>query len=252
MNWPWIGLFLLLALLIGGGALAFRRLTRRDATPESRDSLTIVYVLVPIALILTLGALLATQVFANVPEIQFGFMLVIAIIALITLLFIVAAGFAHLKLTDPKQALGLPEGSVRSMIALILIMVFIIFGIYLFRKVGSPDSVYAGAMRVLPETMKIGDRPIISREREDKQYDVWILTDVSADGQKLAQQLMTTVGTLVVAIASFYFGSTTTTSAANAGAQRERADFMAALGGPKPAPSILAVQPNESKKGAKV
>src|SRR5262245_1816786 len=102
-------------------------MARRDGGPGSSDALTVLFVLIPFVLILGLGAILAAKVFSKEPEIQVGFLVVIGVIALITLHFIVAAGFAHLQLADPKQALALPEGSIRAMIALILIMVFIIF-----------------------------------------------------------------------------------------------------------------------------
>ena|ERR1700734_2303202 len=69
-------------------------------------------------------------------EMIMGIVVVTAISALMTLLYILAVGFKFMKLADPKQALGLPDGSIRAMIALILIMVFVMFGIYLFRSVG--------------------------------------------------------------------------------------------------------------------
>jgi hypothetical protein len=86
------------------------------------------------------------------------------------LLFIMATGFALLGLADPQQALGLPEGSIRAMIALFLIMIFVTFGLYLFRAIASG-------------------------------------TATNQDAVDVAKQLITTVGTLVVAVAGFYFGS---------------------------------------------
>jgi hypothetical protein len=165
------------------------------------------------------------------PELVAGILVVTAIAAMMTLLYIFAAGFNYMKLTDRGQALGLPEGSIRAMIALILIMVFIIFGIYLFRNVATGN------------TGTIADRiPIDSLKKLDlsrfKDFQVNIKTitkdtvsvnlgyKISEDGARLAQQLVTTVGTLVVAISSFYFGSTAVsnakakaTEAANAGKQ---------------------------------
>ena len=58
-------------------------------------------------------------------------------------------------LTDKDEALGLPEGSIRAMIALVLILVFILFGIYLFNKVGFGSEVLLQTVTVkptLPET----------------------------------------------------------------------------------------------------
>jgi len=125
-----VAVVVVLVVLVGASLWAFR-----TASPNA-NALTIFYVVVPILLILGLGSILTTSAFPKDAEIQLGFVVVIAISVLFALLFIIAAGFSHLHLTDEKQPLGLPEGSIRSMIALILIMVFIIFGIFLFRVTG--------------------------------------------------------------------------------------------------------------------
>lgn len=56
------------------------------------------------------------------PAIIIGMVIILGVSALVTLLFILASGFDAIKLTDPKQALGLPVGSIRAMIALMLII----------------------------------------------------------------------------------------------------------------------------------
>jgi len=115
-----------------------------------------------------------------VPEQVFvGMQIVLGVGILLVLLMIVAIVYARLDLADPKQALGLPEGTVRALIALILLLVFIICGLWILRLVG---------------------------------FTYYGLT-MSADGIKLAQQLITTIGTLVVAVAGFYFGTTAVTAA---------------------------------------
>ena len=43
-----------------------------------------------------------------------------------------ALAFSAVKLADPTQALGLPEGSVRAVIALSLIVIFVITVVFLF------------------------------------------------------------------------------------------------------------------------
>lgn len=92
---------------------------------------------------------------------------VLLIIGLIGLLFAIAvlvAAFDSFGLAKTDHALGLPEGSVRAMIALMLILLFAIAGLYVYGTIGetSPD---------------------------------------------VGKQLVTTLSTLVVAIAAFYFGA---------------------------------------------
>jgi hypothetical protein len=133
-------------------------------------------------LLLTVTALVITELFGSslpsTPEITIGLTVIIGVCVLIIMLFIIAAGFANLELTDARQALGLPEGSIRAMIALFLIMIWIILSIFLFSAV-SPSSTNTETVR-------------------------------------MAEQLITTMGTLVVAISAFYFGSYSVTTASKA------------------------------------
>jgi len=149
------------------------------------------------------------------PEIEMGLMVVVAIAGMMTLLFVVAVGFNFMDLTDKTKPLGLPEGSIRAMIALFLIMVFIIFGIFLFRVVGS--GFYTVIEKGLPanqvDMTKYTGQNTFVEQGPNNTVNIWLKTETSADGARLAQQLLTTVGTLVVAVAGFYFGSTTVGSA---------------------------------------
>lgn len=95
-------------------------------------------------------------------------LIVIAGVAgLIASLAILAVVINALGLGDPKQALGLPKGSVRAIIALSLIVIFTITAFYYYGQLGGTPS--------------------------DEQT-------------AFAQQLLTTLSTLVTAIAAFYFG----------------------------------------------
>src|SRR5439155_25746707 len=62
------------------------------------------------------GVYLIAFQFPQSPEISIGVVIVVAVSALLLLLFWVALGFATLELADNTQALGLPEGSIRALI----------------------------------------------------------------------------------------------------------------------------------------
>ena len=185
-------------------------------------------------LLIAAGGLLIWQIESKddgKQELLMGVFIVTAIISLMTLLYIMAAGFKLLNLTNRDQPLGLPEGSIRAMIALILIIAFIIFGIYLFRSVGdgvtstlenkiSADSlkkVNFNKYKDFQTSIQTDERnrydSALQKEVTDTLYSIISVKKTSDDGNKLAQQLVTTVGTLVVAISSFYFGSTTVANA---------------------------------------
>jgi flagellar biogenesis protein FliO len=259
MTWTTIVISVLIGLLVGLGVgwLITSKLKRTTQETQSltgstrpQVGLTIFVGLLLVtlcALIVAAGLLInslntQTQATSNPPnpEIVMGILVVGAIAALMTVLFILAVGFSSLNLTNPNQALGLPEGSIRAMIALVLIMVFIIFGIHLFRRVSEGNTSYIGNMKTVPSAKEYGVRNILaepkivsSGARQDTTYEVWTITDINDDGKRLAQQLVTVVGTLVVSVSSFYFGSAIATSAA----KKEREQFdagKASLGGLKP------------------
>ena len=96
-------------------------------------------------------------------------LVIIGVMALFATLALVAVTFSVAGLTDPKQALGLPEGSVRAAIALSLIVIFAITSIYLYSSLSKPAT--------------------------------------NARGDDFAKQVFAVVGTLMTSVANFYFAS---------------------------------------------
>src|SRR5262249_35785418 len=85
-----------------------------SSTPLERTSMSklkahaAIFVLMLLALIAAGGWLISSFSKTAVdPELQMGLLVVFAITSLMTVLFIVAAGFSSMELTDAKQALGL-------------------------------------------------------------------------------------------------------------------------------------------------
>lgn len=107
-------------------------------------------------------------------EIVLGLVVILGSCTLLYMLYLIALGFSLINLDDKTQALGLPDGSIRALIALLLILIWVILGIFLF-------SYVSGLLNTK-------------------------LT-VSQDGIKFAQTFYATMSTLVVALAAFYFGT---------------------------------------------
>src|SRR3954471_517886 len=95
-----------------------------------------------------------------------------SLLLLITLLVAVLNSFG---LTDKRYPFGLPDGSMQAIIALALILIFIISSLFLYSS--------------LPDTLTTAT------------------ATAARNKQQIAQQLLTTVGTLAVAVAGFYFGT---------------------------------------------
>lgn len=143
-------------------------------------------------------------------EIQMGLVVVFAIGGLLVLLTVMAAVFHNLKLDDRRQALGLPEGSVRALIALFLIMIFIIMSAYLFRTIAGREGEPITDLTITEVTELQGLIQVFDIQKNDSgTFDVIPKVGVTPAAEQLALQMVTILGTLVTAVSAFYFGSAT-------------------------------------------
>jgi len=120
-------------------------------------------------------------------SISLPLIVVFGVTALLSALVVATMVINHYNLSNPNEALGLPRGSVRAIIALSLIIIFAIMAIYMQTQL---ESHYTYVR--LPNGS-------ISEPQ-------WMAPNQSQTD--FALQTLTTVSTLVVAIAAFYFGST--------------------------------------------
>src|SRR6266498_2382995 len=118
--------------------------------------------LVPLRVIASLVILGASAYMPNRLYVAYSLPLLIVGGAVVFLLVLI---FTRLGLTNPAFALGLPDGSIRAVIALILILVFFVIALYIYISVANPA---AGA------------------------------APPSQDAIKLAQQILTPISTQVV------------------------------------------------------
>lgn len=165
------------------------------------------------------------------------------VISLLAVLMMTALAFSAVKLSDDKQALGLPEGSVRAVIALSLIVIFVITVVFLFGNLGR--KLIQVQHMTLEQTKAIPGELVLSKRAEDPKvaglqkaaedakgkpeaakaqtdaeaaakdalYTVERYVDPSRGSEDFAKQIITTISTLVVSISAFYFGSSTAITA---------------------------------------
>lgn len=167
------------------------------------------------------------------------------LIGLLAVLTIVSVTFSLIGLSNNKFALGLPEGSVRAVIALGLIVVFVILSIFLFGEIKGSDVISRNVpiTSLDTENENVVIISCLEKDSTDNTDDIDICTavtriDASQASQDFANQILTTLSTLVVAVASFYFGSRSVSIA--------RGDDV------KPEPFIGSIEPNNAKQGLKV
>ena len=152
---------------------------------------------------------------------------------IVVLIAVLAIFYAVIGVADPKQALALPEGSVRALIAFSLILIFICLGSFLYKGVSGPDL---GVVQTLDcQTQKqIDDQsknfvvtsqpstndkcPANADAPKTPQFIATYYQKRNKDGDDFAKLMFNTLSTLLVGILSFYYGSKATSSGVDAGA----------------------------------
>lgn len=151
----------------------------------------------------------------NKPAFTLSILLVASLITLIVSLSMMAVVYKYLGLDDRTQTLGLPPGSMQAVIALSLILIFMISCILLYEEVATVTTQITYATGLTQEMVNyLPKDEIISINQSgfsnnETLYNVQLMiTDPeNQDSIDIAKQIITTVSTLVVAVAGFYFGS---------------------------------------------
>jgi hypothetical protein len=158
------------------------------------------------------------------------------VVVLLLMLTVVAIIFNFLGLTDKDQAMGLPEGSIRAVIALSLIVLFAILSVYLYQGVSRggliqtienlSDTERAQFIRdnttardISIEAIPVKDKggtPLTNADGTPKFFYNVKYRIATVASEDFAKQLLILLGTLMTAITSFYLGAGTAISSAAA------------------------------------
>jgi hypothetical protein len=143
-------------------------------------------------------------------------LLVAGFVTVALLLYLGTLILRALDMGAPGEALGMPEGSIRALIAMSLILIFAIIGIQVFAA-GSAGAelVSKGLTQVQIDALRADGAIVVSQTLltpvpappAAALYDVTTRSVMTQEAHDFGLQLMTTVSTLVVAVAGFYFGS---------------------------------------------
>jgi amino acid transporter len=180
------------------------------------------------------------------PAAALSLVLVAATVVLILVMCTLTIVFRRLRIHDKSQPMGLPRGSVRAVIALLLITLFFIAAIFLFsstQKRPDPDNVrtLTGISATRPEAIPTDEIKDLNERLvgTETRYDVvlFLPSNSTTTSDDIAKQLVTTVGTLVTAVAAFYFGANTVAGHGGRGGDGTSASGVVVApgaGGPKP------------------
>ena len=219
-------------------------------TLRSAVIVTLIVVLVVVLVFASKYLLGITAVGVGRNEVTLPLLAIGGVVVLILILTIVAAIFWFLDLTDRNQAMGLPEGSIRAVIALSLIVLFAILAVYLYEGISTggqtntlanlsdadrvqfiKDHPTAKDLQAVLVTDK-GGQPLKSPDGTPKNLYTVTYRSANPTGDDFAKQLLVLLGTLMTAITSFYLGAGTAVSAA-----AQTTDLV------KPKPTITGVDP---------
>ncbi|HZR85965.1 MAG TPA: hypothetical protein VFB02_04130 [Bradyrhizobium sp.] len=213
-----------------------------------RKLLTTVIVLAAVAVLVIVCVLVLTILNKGAvgPEMTLPLLIISGVMMLLVTLALTAFVFSSVDLVDKSQALGLPEGSVRSVIALSLVLLFAILAVYLYSSMATsgkivPAQVAGEDMRIqLKQNLLPGQFVYEQPSADGKGFTIFYRQTASPASEDFAKQLLAMIGTLVTAVASFYFGSKTAISAQAAGS---------GVNVPAGAPVIRAVNPSKVVRG---
>ncbi len=174
-------------------------------------------------------------------EIGLPVLAIAGVVLLLATLALVSVAFSVFGLDDKTQALALPEGSIRAVIALSLIVLFAVLTVYLYGSLanarvnsvsGLTQRQTADFVASLPKDQIVA----VSPAGGDGPFTIYF-HDRNPASDDFAKQLLVLIGTLVTSVASFYFG---------ARAVEARLPVGAAPGAP---PAIRGVAPTSLARG---
>ena len=181
-------------------------------------------------------------------------LLVAGFVAVTLLLYLGTIILRTAGLSSKKEALGMPEGSIRALIAMSLILMFAIIGVtVLYSGMGGEpiqsNGISAAQLERL-ENVQIISITVVDPAASpgSERFNVTARPELSQAGHDFGLQLLTTVSTLVVAVAGFYFGSravaqgakTATAAAQTAAAQTAAASAAGAAAGTVVGEAVVA------------
>lgn len=154
-----------------------------------------------------------------------GLALVVALFAALAIVYNI------LGVQDGHQPLAFPEGSVRSLIAFSLLLIFVCLATFLYQGTVSPDLVAAGKVSSqtaaqiaeLRKSFVVVDEPVPPAAGATAAPATPLFNATyynhqrSKEADDFGKQIFTTLATVFVSVVSFYFGSSTTSSAVGAG-----------------------------------
>jgi hypothetical protein len=162
------------------------------------------------------------------PEIALPILLVASLIALVVALATLVAAFHLFDLKDKSKPFGVPEGTLQVVIALTLILIFAITSLYLRGAFDGGAVTIPGLTQTQVDQIQGEDiLEKIVNEKDPTRFDVVRRVAADEDAKDFSTQLLTILGTLVGAVAGFYFGAKSVETGVKAGGDTQPPEITA-------------------------
>lgn len=133
-------------------------------------------------------------------------------VVLLWALVVFAALMNVVGLSDKTQALGLPEGSIRAIIALALVGLFAVLASTVMTGNSvllKPDATEKDIIAIRNNNTTLSIIVVPNPPPADKKEQTYKVSTPSGPADDFMKQMLTLVGTLMTAITAFYFGGRT-------------------------------------------
>jgi len=143
---------------------------------------------------------------------QLPLVAITGVMALLASLALVSVTFSLAGLSDRTQALALPEGSVRAVIALSLIVIFAIASFFFYSSLASSglqktEAMTEAAAQAFQRNLRAGE-VVGTVPTGTSETPVAVVYRVGSQAaEDFAKQVFTLIGTLMTAVSSFYFAT---------------------------------------------
>jgi hypothetical protein len=168
-------------------------------------------------------------------EISLTVILVAGAATVVALLGLVMGSLNLFGLSNREQPFGMPQGTISSIIALFLVLIFAIIPVFLFGQTSRTTQTLStgiteSQLAQIPQSqiIEVHARTLGTQQVFDVSRSIPQSTDTSS---RIADQLVTTISTLVAAIASFYFATKAVETAHSTAAKAAQAATGGSGGG---------------------
>jgi hypothetical protein len=193
--------------------------------PDMTHRPTLLHSLVPVvvAVVVTAGAVVGLIIWVGPegsthPEIVLPIVFIVGVLVLLLVIGTLAIVMKNYRLANKRMPLGLPDGSMRALISLLIVVLFFIIAIFVLRELQQAaeptkfEKLSQEQADAIPLETQVSRIQVVGTD-ENPLFNVIVKQEIDESIKTYSVQLLATVSTLVVAVSAFYFGTSSTTTA---------------------------------------